>query len=378
RAVDLDRQQVTTLVGTSAQASRYPPEPGVAPDVALASPWDLALDGDALYIAMTGSHQIWRMDLRSGRVEPFAGSGQEGVQDGPRLQATLAQPSGLALGDGVLYFVDSESSTVRQVSLAEDGVVTTLAGPIWDIFTFGTDDGVGRDARFQHPLGVTRGEDGALLIADTYNNRVRRVDPRTGETSTLFGAEAGWRDGSEPLFFEPGGLDFADGKLYVADTNNHAVRVVDLVTGETQTLVLKGIQRFLAGPGDASFDGQVLRLEPQTVGSGPGEVILDVILPAGYKINEQAPSSMTWQVTGGVVALEPDANRALINPHFPLHIAATFQPGAGVLTADLSLVYCEAVRDSLCLLDQVRLEAPLTVIDGVAPKAVLGYAIAGQ
>jgi len=116
RTIDLETGQVETLVGTGNQASRYPPVAGVAPDVELNSPWDLALAGDDLYIAMAGSHQIWQLGLDDGVLEAVAGSGGEGVLNGPRAGAELAQPSGLALGpDNRLYFADSESSSIRWV-----------------------------------------------------------------------------------------------------------------------------------------------------------------------------------------------------------------------------------------------------------------------
>jgi thiol-disulfide isomerase/thioredoxin len=130
RSIDLDSGQVDTVVGTGNQASRYPPVAGLAPDVELNSPWDLALSGDDLYIAMAGSHQIWQLGLDDGVLEPLAGSGGEGTLNGPRGGAELAQPSGLALGPGDrLYFADSESSSIRWVDLAGDSLeVGILAG----------------------------------------------------------------------------------------------------------------------------------------------------------------------------------------------------------------------------------------------------------
>ena len=114
RRADLVSGRVTTLVGTGVRASDYPPRGGLAPDVGLNSPWDLAVDGGQLYIAMAGSHQIWVMDTDSRQIGPFAGSGLEGTDDGPLAIADLAQPSGLTLdGKGRLYFADSEGSSIR-------------------------------------------------------------------------------------------------------------------------------------------------------------------------------------------------------------------------------------------------------------------------
>lgn len=241
RAIDLAGQNVFNLVGVGFQADDYPPRGGLAPDVALNSPWDVELDGHSLYIAMAGSHQIWLMDLKSKSIRPYAGSGREGTKDGRLDQAELAQPSDLAMAKDMkrLYFADSEGSTIRYVEVGrEEGWVRTVAGSGQSLFDFGDLDGVGHSARLQHPLGLAYLE-GMLYVADTYNNKIKRVDPKTGEVRTLLGHEAGWRDGSDPLFHEPGGIDGAEGSLYVADTNNHSVRRIDLATKQTITLVFR-------------------------------------------------------------------------------------------------------------------------------------------
>lgn len=246
RVVNLLTEEASTLVGLGFQADWYPREGSVAPDVALNSPWDLELAGDQLYIAMAGAHQIWAMDLPSKIVGPLAGSGREGTKDGPLADAELAQPSGLTLdGKGRLYFADSEGSSIRWADISRsNGRVGTLVGSGASLFDFGDIDGVGRDARLQHPLGIVYYEN-MLYVADTYNSKIKRVDPETKEVRTFLGDSHGWRDGNAPLFYEPGGIDAAGGKLYVADTNNHVIRVIDLETEETSTMVLKGLERFI-------------------------------------------------------------------------------------------------------------------------------------
>ena len=155
--------------------------------------------------------------------------------------AQLAQPSGIAADGRTLYFTDSETSSVRTADVDPDGRVATIVG--LDLFTFGDVDGVGDDVRLQHPLGVDV-HDGALLVADTYNNKVKRVLPGTRGAFTLLGSgDAGHADGAGPAaeFHEPGGLSVSGNTLYVADTNNHAVRVADLDSLAVETLPIKGI-----------------------------------------------------------------------------------------------------------------------------------------
>jgi DNA-binding beta-propeller fold protein YncE len=366
RAVDLLRRRVTTLDGTGAQASEYPPRGGTAPGVALSSPWDLGLAGDELYIAMAGCHQIWRMNLTTKQIGPFAGTGSEGYEDGPPDRATLAQPSGLTIApDGRIYFADSEGSSIRAVDPGS-GEVVTLAGAGDSLFGFGYGDGRGRHARFQHPLGVVA-YGGQLYVADTYNDRIRVVDPGKGAARTLAGGQAGWRDGKDPLFYEPGGIDAANGRLYIADTNNHSIRALDLATGAASTFVLKGVS--LLARGDV-YAGKVVRLQPMSVAAGKGSVRFTVQFPDGFGPNPQAPSEVAVSSSGGsAVALTGPTTFSGPGPRFPMTFPATFAPGDGTVTIDLSLVYCRETRASVCMIRQARLEVPVRVIEPAVTAA---------
>src|SRR6185312_16894309 len=168
----------------------------------------------------------------------FAGSGREARIDGPVREAGFAQPSGMATDGKKLYIADSESNIIREIDLAGSTVKTLVGG---DLFEFGDVDGSGDDVRLQHPLGLLTFGD-KLLIADTYNHKIKQLDPKKETVSTLFGTgKPGQADGASPSFYEPGGLTLANDKLYVADTNNHAIRVVDLKTKQVSTLRLNGL-----------------------------------------------------------------------------------------------------------------------------------------
>jgi len=239
RAIDLESGVVRTLAGTGEQGlRRVTGGPGL--EVALSSPFDLALVGDALYVAMAGFHQLWTLDLETGMLQVFAGTGREEITDGSLTTADFAQPLGLATDGRRLWAADSETSAVRQVDLAT-GAVTTLVG--LGLFVFGDEDGVGDEARLQHVEGLAHA-DGTLYLADTYNHKLKRLDPATRAVTTVAGqAEPGYQDGGPALarFDEPSGLSVADGQLYVADLNNHAARLVDLERGEVRTLELRGL-----------------------------------------------------------------------------------------------------------------------------------------
>jgi len=241
RQIDLVHGEVETLAGLGGQAGMVAtPKNGMAREVAISSPWDLALDGPRLYIALAGTHEIYVCYLDRNGLELFAGAGHEGLLDGPRHDAWFAQPNGLTLQPGrVLYVADSETSAIRAVHLTGAPEVHTLVGT--GLFDFGDVDGTGNDVLLQHVQAICA--DGELLyLADTYNNRIKTLNPVTRTVKTFAGTgEAGFKDGpaDEAQFNEPGGLAAADGKLYIADTNNHAIRVIDLATRTVETLPVR-------------------------------------------------------------------------------------------------------------------------------------------
>ena len=242
RAVDLAARTVRTVAGTGKQDgdfnNRIADRPLPAETTGLNSPWDLLFVGPKLYIAMAGHHQIWTLDLAGRTMQPFAGNGRENLKDGPLYAANFAQPSGLASDGKFLYVADSEVSAIRKVPLDGEGRVSTLVGE--GLFDFGDIDGPGARARLQHALGVVN-VNGMLYVADTYNSKLKTIDPNTREVRTFLGGDEGdgWFAG--PLFNEPAGISYAAGKLYVADTNAHRIRAVNIATKEVTTLAFKGL-----------------------------------------------------------------------------------------------------------------------------------------
>lgn len=242
RALDLASGTMTTVAG--------PP---------LRSPWGLAWDGRRLFIANAGTHQIWVYDPATAQALPFAGTGVEGGRDGDAGEAWFAQPSGLALMDGVLYVADAETSSIRAISDLEGRAsVRTICGA-GDLFGFGDRDGAGPAAELQHPIGLAAGG-GAVYVADTFNHKLRRIDPATGSCRTLAGGDGSELDpdplpGSRlapaqpnaPAFLEPEGLairmaagtpgpGIGAAELIVADTGNHRVLAVAIGDGARRVL----------------------------------------------------------------------------------------------------------------------------------------------
>ncbi len=202
RQIDFDTKRVTTLAGTGEQGDGFPGGTvsgqfgGPPLATALNSPWALWAHDSDLYIAMAGPHQIWRMPLDGQWIGPYAGNGREDIVDGPLLPkkpystgfASFAQPSGLASDGQQLFVADSEGSAIRSVPFDPNGKVTTLVGVPGSLFDFGDVDGggIGGKVRLQHPLGVVY-YDGKLYVADTYNNKIKVLDVATRDCQTLAG-----------------------------------------------------------------------------------------------------------------------------------------------------------------------------------------------
>jgi thiol-disulfide isomerase/thioredoxin len=379
RRLDLQARTVTTIAGTGAQA-RSVNVPGTGTEVALNSPWDLALIGTQLFIAMAGPHQVWVMNLETASLEPYAGSGREDIIDAPRRQAAMAQPSGITTDGTLLYVADSETSAIRSISLGINGVVQTIIGE--GLFEFGDKDGIGKEqVRLQHPLGLTY-HDNLLYVADTYNHKIKKIGPATATSTTYLGSgKPGRRDGQAPEFYEPGGLSPAADKLYIADTNNHAIRVADLATGEVSTLALRGLAApmAVAGFNGTNFEvDEVIQVAPQQVKAGAtGKILINLQFPEGYHLNPRAPLHYSVSHSGeGVSIAESDRMGQAIAP--PLPLAIPFQAAAGThqvtATIDMTFYYCREDDTGVCVIQSVRWQVPLHIDpNGSASEVVVSY-----
>lgn len=200
-----------------------------------------------VYVADRDNHAIRAVDP-TGRVTTFAGTGTAGLTNGPAASAQFNEPYGLALSpDGrILYVADYLNHAIRAIDLGSRQV-TTLAGN----GTAGNADGKGEAARFNQPYNVKADAKGRLFVPDQNNHAIRRVDP-DGTVTTLAGnGQSGFADGrgSDARFDNPTGLAvMEDGTLYVADRNNHRIRVVD-PAGEVRTVAGDGTGEFRDGPG---------------------------------------------------------------------------------------------------------------------------------
>ncbi len=397
RRVDLATFAVTTVAGTGklGAAPITARTPGRA--AALRSPWDLASVGSVVYVAMAGSHQIFRLHPDSGDVEPWAGTGVEALIDGRVETSAWAQPSGLSAREGTLYVADSETSAVRAIDLAA-GVVRTLVGE--GLFDFGDTDGDDGEALLQHGLGVAA-IPGGVLVADTYNGKIRRITegPDGVEVRTVLGGLS-----------EPGSIAVApDGAWIIADTNAH--RVLRVTEGETRPLPIHGAPRPEAGlartfaprstrgslPSLSEVSALSVRgwftalLElPESEGLAPGEGVVVLALEAapGTELSAGAPIQVALEVSRRSDLLLLGRDRFTIEAaggavqEVPLDVTVTDLPDPVVeaeIVATLDYMLCKASAHSVCARGRAHARVPVRLrASGGAARLTLAVPLAAM
>ncbi|MEU6544722.1 NHL domain-containing thioredoxin family protein [Streptomyces sp. NPDC046859] len=344
RRVGLATGEVTTVAGTGRQWWRGAATAGPAREVDLSSPWDVALFGGRVWIAMAGVHQLWTYDPVAGTVEVAAGTRDEGLVDGPADQAWFAQPSGLAVSpDGErLWVADAETSALRWVD--RRGVVRTAVGT--GLFDFGHRDGPAGQALLQHPLGVTALADGSVLVGDTYNDALRRYDPATGEVST-----------PATDLREPTGAVAVGGDVVVVESGRH--RLTRLRLPEE---AVRGAER--------SARRAVTEV-------APGEVVLDVLFeaPAGQRPDDRYGPPARLLVSATPQRLLRTGEGAGTS----LSRTLVFDPsaGAGVLHVSARVASCDddpSVPYPACRLHRRDWDVPVRPAGGGAGRLPLVFA----
>lgn len=395
REIDFAKKTVRTVAGTGVQR-RQPPvmRMGSPLQTDLSSPWDLCVIGDWVYIAMAGCHQIWRMDVELKRIGPYAGNAREDIVDGPLLPsspyalgfASFAQPSGLATDGEWLYVADSEGSSIRAVPLNPQGEVRTIVGTsrlfAARLFTFGDRDGPPDQVLLQHPIGVCYAG-GFLYVADTYNNKIKRIDPRTGITLTVAGDGQPGQTDDPPRFDEPAGIAAAGNMLLIADTNNHAIRLLHLDSAnKVSTLALTGLEppaRREKTP--SSPIGQVaFQREPVAklrTGAAPRlRILFD--FPAELGLNPNVPTEVAVQpIRDGNTVSGEDTQVFRVDPgEGPLELTL------GTLTGDVTSLriactyyWCEKTGRGLCRIGTVGWWVPIQWTDDGSDAIVVTHRV---
>lgn len=357
RAVDLATWEVATWAGTG-EMTNDRTGGGRGTKQGINSPWDLAVHGSRLLVAMAGTHQVWRFELGNALGRAYAGTGREDLQDGPAEEAALAQPSGIAVAGDRLWIADSEVSAVRGLDLVDERVFTVIGEGLFD---FGDEDGAYPAARLQHPLGVAAWQ-GKVLVADSYNHKVKVVEPGSRTVTTLFGdGRPGAEDGHGGLrLFEPGGLDVAGDELLVADTNNHRVVWADLAAGAWRELAIAGLEPPARREAEASAE----ELPPVTLLAGGITVAVDAAPVAGFHLNAEAPVTLRVRLGDRVLA-QVTRTVAALPAEFPLPAEAV-EPGTW--QAEVSFARCSDGEAARCVPVRHAWRVAVAVADGGASR----------
>lgn len=330
RGIQLDTGIVSTLAGTTRQWMQQNPTEGQGLKVSLSTPWDVALDGNTVVVAMAGDHRLWHYDLHSGNVSVWAGTSNEGLVDGALEATWFAQPSGLAFAEDVLWLVDSETSALRQI---RGGVTETVVGK--GLFDFGHIDGIAPEALCQHPLGLAVLPDQSVLIADTYNGAIRRYSPHTNQVSTVR------RGLSEPS--DVAVLNGEDGVLIaVIESSGHKVTVFSL-------------------PEDTVYRGESLSTVRPAIRLRPGALTLEVgfVPPPGQKQDERYGPSTQLIVSSTPASLLVDGAGRGVELTREVQLSAA--GSEGVLHVQAKGASCEHGENAACHIHQQDWGIPVVV-----------------
>lgn len=251
-------------IGLAAGSFRAPAQSGLTNNVqatatALAAPAQIAYDAAGnLYIADLNNNVIRKVDL-AGIVTTVAGTGEQGFagDGGPATSAQLDSPAGVAVNAaGDIYIADTHNQRIRKVS---GGTITTIAGT--GVAGFSGDGGAAASAQLSNPTALALDSSGDLFIADTDNHRVRKISGTTITTVAGDGEQTFSGDGALATaagIDSPSGIAVdAAGKIYIGDTHNQRIRVVD-TAGIISTLAGNGSKAY-GGDGGPAADASLAR-----------------------------------------------------------------------------------------------------------------------
>ncbi len=232
RKIVINTGEVTTIAG---QVGINGSTDGIGTAARFFYPWDITTDGINLYIADLANNKIRKLVIATGEVTTFAGGGTSGYADGIGSEARFNVPRGITTDGTNLYVADTGNFTIRKIVIATSEV-TTLAG---QARISGSTDGTGTTARLYGPRGITT--DGTnLYVADTENHTIRKIVIATSEVSTLAGlaGSSGSTDGigSTARFYQPNGITTDGINLYIPDTQNHTIRTINIISGFVTTI----------------------------------------------------------------------------------------------------------------------------------------------
>lgn len=246
--IKIRRIVIATGVVTTLAGNSLGSEDGTGTAASFNWAFGITTDGTNLYVADSGNNKIRKIEIATGVVTTLAGSGSEGSADGTGTAATFNEPRGITI-DGVnLYIADSFNNKIRKLNI-DTGVVTTLAGGLR-----GRADGIGSEASFSTPASLII-DGNSLYVADAGNSLIRKIISDTSTVTTLAGGGSeGVADGTGTAarFNSPEGITTDGTNLYLSDTENHKIRKIVIETGVVTTLAGSGSIGSADGTGTAA------------------------------------------------------------------------------------------------------------------------------
>lgn len=397
--------------------------------------------GTRLFLSDAGNHRILAM-TPSGRIEFIIGAGVKGNQDGTFAEAQFNRPQGIALAGDRLYVADTENHAIREVDLTAKRVTTivhsasgimypralvalngklyvTSAGshPIWvvDLATkqaspfagseeLGMPDESSGEATLSQPGGITTDgtslyfiesesgairsidigtgqvetvlagglqyphgiafQDGLLYVSDSYDQKVKVINLATKAMSDFVGSgRKGSNDGAATAatFYEPAGLAISGGKLFVADCNNQQVRFVDVATRRVNSLQTTNLGAIAQQTMD-NFAGREVKLPPAKLKGGAGKISIALMVPDGYRMLEREAFFVDFRSSDSkVVAFSAKPNEVVLNQatgEFEIPLNGSI--GAAKVEIEI-VVYMQKVGSATCYYDMIRANVPVTI-----------------
>ncbi|CRK90085.1 CLUMA_CG003803, isoform A [Clunio marinus] len=407
RMVMLEQRKVQTIIGSGAQGTDV--NGGNSPlQQAISSPWDIVVyktknmdmsfhEDDSqvpqkvvLVIAMAGTHQVWayffeetiwwRYQVQNANtVVPIAGNGEERNRnnDYPK-QASFAQPSGLCLvrGTDEVFIADSESSSIRKMSLVSGKVSPVVGGAnnLMNLFAYGDVDGEKYQARLQHPLGLAHHPTSSsiVFVADTFNNKIKRINIQSNHIQTMAITD---EIGGLLTFNEPSGLcTTPDGShLIVLNTNSHELIRINLSTLVASKYQLKWpsekINHVTGPPANVTM---VLVPNGRHFQKGVGRFELPIALNLheGVKLTPDAPQKIQSYLTRGWKFDHFDTQKLLNEGRSSISVKIPPGTSEGEVTIHFILLLCDE-KDSSCFRKEFGVKVDVKFINGSMPDATI-------
>lgn len=407
RMIMLEQRKVQTIIGTGSQGTDV--NGGNPPlQQAISSPWDVVVyktknmdmsfhededsvpQKDVLIIAMAGTHQVWayffeqtiwwRYQVQNANsVVPIAGNGDERNRnnDYPK-QASFAQPSGLCLVRDTqeIFVADSESSSIRKVSLVAGKVSAVVGGannPM-NLFAYGDVDGEKYQARLQHPIGVAHhpSSSSVVFVADTFNNKIKKIKAQSNQIQTM---QINDSEGNVFAFNEPSGLCATpDGShLMVLNTNNHELVRVNLSTLVATKFTLKWpserVQQVVGPPANIPMvlvpNGRLFQR-----GVGRFELPIALNLHEGVKLTPDAPQKIQPYLTRGWKLDYFDNQKLLIDGRSSISVKIPPGTSEGEVTIHFVLLLCDE-KDSSCFRKEFGVKVDVKFVNSSMDDATI-------